>query len=53
MIMLEVIFFLNCELKIKKHNAILHHDIKLKQTRCICVSISSLFGDKTENINLL
>jgi len=45
--MLENIYFS------KKHDVILHYDIMLKQTRCICVSISSFYGDKTENNDLL
>jgi len=27
-----------CKLKIQKHDVILHNDVILKQTRCICVS---------------
>jgi len=51
-IMLKILFFLivNYELK---NDVILYYDVILKQTRCICVSISSLFGDKTENNVLL
>jgi len=43
----------NCKLKIKKHDINLQNNVTLKQARCICVSISRIFEDKTENNELL
>jgi len=31
-----------CKLKIKNHDVILHYDVTLKQTKCICVNQASL-----------